>query len=122
MYLDTGQSKRKGEEGETKKVGRKLIYTGKKDSQNREMVKQRETSRNDEKRRSKNEKQGRIHGTRCALYAYLSPSKITRDGPTDGPTDGRTEGRTDTTSYRDATAHLKSISSSRPPREVRFFA
>ena len=26
---------------------------------------------------------------------------------TDGPTDGPTDGRTDTTSYRDATAHLK---------------
>ena len=25
----------------------------------------------------------------------------------DGPTDGRTDGRMDTTSYRDATAHLK---------------
>ena len=37
--------------------------------------------------------------------------KITRDrrtdGRTDGPTDRRTDGRTDTTSYRDATAHLK---------------
>ena len=28
-------------------------------------------------------------------------------GHTDGPTDLRTYGRTDTTSYRDATAHLK---------------
>ena len=35
-------------------------------------------------------KQGRIHGTRCAFYAYLSPSKITGDGPTDRRTDGRT--------------------------------
>ena len=29
------------------------------------------------------------------------------DGPTDGRTDRRTDGPTDTTSYRDATAHLK---------------
>ena len=28
-------------------------------------------------------------------------------GRTDGPTDRRTDRRTDTTSYRDATAHLK---------------
>ena len=28
-------------------------------------------------------------------------------GRTDGPTDRRTDGPTDTTSYRDATAHLK---------------
>ena len=35
------------------------------------------------------------HGPRCAQYAFFSPSKMTRDG------------RTDTTSYRDATAHLK---------------
>ena len=34
------------------------------------------------------QKQGRIHGTRCAQYAYFSPSKITRDGPTDRRTDG----------------------------------
>ena len=27
----------------------------------------------------------------------------------DGPADGRTDGRTDTTSYRDATAHLKRV-------------
>ena len=53
-------------------------------------------------------KQGRIHGTRCAWYAYFSPSKITRDIRTDGLTELRTNGRTDTTSYRDATAHLKS--------------
>ena len=33
------------------------------------------------------------------LVCVFSPSKITRDGPTDG--------RTDTTSFRDATAHLK---------------
>ena len=33
--------------------------------------------------------------------------KITWDGRTDGRNDGRTDGRTDTTSYRDATAHLK---------------
>ena len=44
-------------------------------------------------------KQGRIHGTRCALEANFLHSKITRDG--------RTDRRTDRTSYRDATAHLK---------------
>ena len=55
------------------------------------------------KNKKKKKKQGRVHGTRCAWHAYLSPSKITRDGRTDGQTDGRT----DTTSYRDATAHLK---------------
>ena len=33
--------------------------------------------------------------------------RITRDMRTDGRTDGPTEGRTDTTSYRDAPAHLK---------------
>ena len=37
-------------------------------------------------------KQGRIHGTRCAQYAYFSPSKITRDRRTDGRTDGPTDG------------------------------
>jgi len=35
--------------------------------------------------------------------------KITRDGRTYGRTYGRTDGRTDTPSYRDATAHLKSV-------------
>ena len=45
------------------------------------------------------EKQGWIHGTRCALYASENNG---------GRTEGRTDGRTDTTSYRDATAHLKS--------------
>ena len=39
--------------------------------------------------------------------------KITRDIRTDGPMDGRTDGRTDgwadTTSYRDARAHLKKL-------------
>ena len=34
---------------------------------------------------------------------------ITRNGRTYGPTDLRTYGRTDTTSYRDATAHLKTL-------------
>ena len=38
---------------------------------------------------------------------YTAPSKITRDMRTDGRTDGPTDRRTDTTSYRDATAHLK---------------
>ena len=42
-----------------------------------------------------------------AQDAPSSPSKITRDIRTDGPTAGPTDGRTDTTSYRDATAHLK---------------
>ena len=37
------------------------------------------------------EKQGRIHGTRCAQYACFSPSKITRDGRTELRTDGRTD-------------------------------
>ena len=53
--------------------------------------------------RGAEEKQGRIHGTRCAWYAYFSPSKIKRDEPTDR----RMDGRTDTISRRDATAHLK---------------
>ena len=46
------------------------------------------------------------------INGHIRCSKITRDrrtyGPTDGPTDLRTDGRTDTTSYRDATTHLKS--------------
>ena len=33
-------------------------------------------------------KQGRIHGTRYAKYAYFSLTKITRDGHTDRRTDG----------------------------------
>ena len=46
------------------------------------------------------------------------PSKITRDGPTDGRTDGRTDGGTDTTSYRDATAHLKTGRDGRAVSEI----
>ena len=49
-------------------------------------------------------KQGRIHGTRCAWYAFENNA-----GQTDLRTYGRTYGRTDTPSYRDATAHLKRI-------------
>ena len=44
------------------------------------------------------QKQGRIHGTRCILSAFENNT-----GRTYGPTDGRT----DTTSYKDATVHLK---------------
>ena len=47
------------------------------------------------KEKLKSGKQGRIHGTRCALYAFFSPSKITGDRPTDLRTDLRTDGRTD---------------------------
>ena len=55
---------------------------------------------NEKKEQGKKVKeQGRIHGTRCAQYAYFSPSKITRDL--------RADLRTDTTSYRDTTAHQK---------------
>ena len=36
------------------------------------------------KEKLKSGKQGRIHGTRCALYAFFSPSKY-------GRTDGRTQ-------------------------------
>ena len=54
------------------------------------------------KKRRKNEKQGRIHGTRCAQYASENNA-----GRTYGRTYGPTDGRTDTPSYRDATAHLK---------------
>ena len=43
------------------------------------------------------------------LVCVLSPSKITRDRRTYGPTHLRTDGRTDTTSYKDATAHLKKV-------------
>ena len=35
-------------------------------------------------------KQGRIHGIRCALYAYFPPWKISGDGPSDRRTDGHT--------------------------------
>ena len=42
-----------------------------------------------------------------AQDAYSLLLKISRDGATDGATDGPTDGRTNTTSYRDATAHLK---------------
>ena len=38
----------------------------------------------------------------CVLFTFENNT-----GYTDGPTDLRTDGRTDTTSYRDATAHLK---------------
>ena len=59
-------------------------------------------------RNIRNLAQGQIHGTRCAQYAYFSPWKITRDVRMDGPMNGQT----DTTSYRDATAHLKKTENS----------
>ena len=43
-------------------------------------------------------KPGWIHGTRCVLFTFENNT---------GPSYGLTDGRTDTTSYRDATAHLK---------------
>ena len=42
----------------------------------------------------------------CVLFTLENNTGHT-DGRTDGPTDLRTYGRSDTTSYRDATAHLK---------------
>ena len=38
----------------------------------------------------------------CVLFTFENNT-----GRTDGPTDRRSDGRTDTTSYRDATTHLK---------------
>ena len=42
----------------------------------------------------------------CVFFTFEYNTGRT-DLRTDGPTDGRTYGRTDTTSHRDATAHLK---------------
>ena len=48
------------------------------------------------------------HKTRlvCVLFTFENNTGHT-DGRTDRPTDGPTDRRTDTTSYRDATVHLK---------------
>ena len=45
----------------------------------------------------------------CVLFTFQNNTGHTdrqSHGPTDGPTDGRTVRQTNTTSYRDATAHL----------------
>ena len=49
----------------------------------------------------------------CVLFTFENNAGQT-DLRTDRRTDGPTDGRTDTTSYRDATAHLKRFLSMRP--------
>ena len=51
----------------------------------------------------------------CGLFTFGNNTGRT-DLRTDGLTDGRTGGRTDTTSYRDATAHLKTVANTRHRR------
>ena len=47
------------------------------------------------------------HKMRLERVLFTFEKKHETDRRTDGQTDGKTDGRTDMTSYRDATAHLK---------------
>ena len=47
--------------------------------------------------------------TRPNTRRKMRLADLRTDGQTDGRTDKRTNGRTDTPSYKDATAHLKSV-------------